>query len=115
MLKFAKIALIASVTVFCGSASASASAASCDMFGNLKSIDSGIPITLEITNRADSYRAVLWLDYQGNPVDYYGLNAGQSYKQQTFVGHPWMFANDLGDCTQITVPQKDTTRIDIKN
>lgn len=113
MLKSIKTTIFAvAFTVF---GAASASAASCDLLGSLKSVDSGIPISIEVTNLTESYRKVLWLDYQGNVVYYYGLNSGQSYTQKTFVGHPWMFTNDIGDCMQITVPKKDKAQIDIKN
>lgn len=116
MFKSIKMAILTGVLTASYVASASAAITTgCELFGNLKSVDSGIPITIEITNVTENYRGVLWLDYQGHPVDYQGLNGRQSYTQQTFVGHPWMFTNGPGDCMQITIPQEDTIQIEIKN
>lgn len=86
---------------------------SCNQLGRLKSVNSNIPLTLTFTNRSGSHRAILWLDYQGRPIDYAALNAGQSHKQQTFVGHPWMFTDGPGNCKGIYVPRQGDTRIDI--
>lgn len=86
---------------------------SCNEFGRLKSFNSNQPLTLVFTNRSGSYRGVLWLDYQGRPIDYAGLNPGQTHRQQTFVGHPWMFTNGPGDCKEIYVPRAGDSRFDI--
>lgn len=86
---------------------------SCDQLGRLKSVNSNIPLTLTFTNRSGSHRAILWLDYQGRPIDYAALNAGQSHTQQTFVGHPWMFTDGPGNCKGIYVPRQGDTKIDI--
>ena len=41
-------------------------------------------------NESDHNVAVLWLDYNGNPVWYNNLCPGSSYHQQTYVTHPWL-------------------------
>ena len=86
---------------------------SCSEFGRLKSVNSNVKVSVTFTNRTSSHRGVLWLDYNGRPVDYAALNAGQSYTQQTFAGHPWMLTDGPGNCKEIYVPQAGDTRFDI--
>jgi len=81
-----------------------ASAASCKLFGNLKSRNSGVPVTIRFRNRSNGYRVIEWLNYKGQPVTYKHLQAGQSYTQQTYAGHPWMITDGPGNCRQIFVP-----------
>lgn len=93
--------------------SAHAQAVSCDLFGNLKSIDSGVPVTVSISNNTSNYRSVMWLDYNGSPVHYKDLQAGESYAQETYVGHPWMIVDGPGNCIQVFAPEKGSSRFRI--
>ena len=43
------------------------------------------------------------------PVDY----AGQSYTQTTYLTHPWMFTDGLGNCIEMFMPQKGVSRFEI--
>jgi hypothetical protein len=86
-----------------------AEARNCGLFGNLKSVDSGQQITVTFVNRSGMFRHVDWIDYQGNPISYRGLNPGESYVQSTFVGHPWMITNGPGDCIDIIIPRRNLT------
>ena len=86
-----------------------AQARNCGLFGNLKSVNSNQPITVTFVNRSGMFRHVDWIDYEGRPVSYKGLNPGESYIQQTYVGHPWMIANGPGDCIDIFIPKQDMT------
>ena len=79
---------------------------SCGLFGNLKSVDSRMNITLRIQNRSGEQRTLLWLDYNGQPKHYKDLAPGESYTQQTLVGHPWMATDGPGNCKGIFVPSK---------
>ncbi|MEL6296945.1 MAG: hypothetical protein AAFQ45_00100 [Pseudomonadota bacterium] len=96
----------ATVVIGFGALSSPANAASCSLFGNLKSVNSGTKIALNFVNRSGGYRVVMWLDYQGRPIDYKALNNGESYRQSTFVGHPWMITDGPGNCRQIVVPKR---------
>lgn len=84
-----------------------AGAPSCNAFGNLRSINSGQAVTIRFTNNSGAHRSVMWIDYQGQPKQYKDLAPGQSYAQQTFVGHPWMFTDGPGNCKEIFIPQGD--------
>ncbi|MEO1283082.1 MAG: hypothetical protein AAFV69_15275, partial [Pseudomonadota bacterium] len=46
-----------------GAYSGAADAASCRLQGNLKSVDSGQPVSVRFVNRSGGYRVVTWLDY----------------------------------------------------
>lgn len=115
MPKSIKVAIVALALTLSGIGIASAASNNCYLELNLKSYDSGQVINVTITNYTNSYRSVSWIDHTGTPVQYIGLNAGQSYVQPTLVGHAWMFTNGPGDCKQITIPQKGATSIDIRN
>ena len=90
-----------------------ASAASCKRFGSLKSINSGVPVTIRFVNKTNGYRVVEWLNYKGRPVTYKHLQAGQSYTQKTYVGHPWMITDGPGNCRQIFVPRRNSRKYSI--
>lgn len=86
-----------------------AAAKNCEMMGNLKSVNSNQPITITFVNESGMFRHIDWIDYQGNPVNYRSLNSGESYVQETYVGHPWLIANGPGDCVDIFIPKKSRT------
>lgn len=81
-----------------------ASASSCNAFGDVRSRNSGQPITIRFVNKSGSHRSVMWIDYNGQPKHYRDLAAGESYSQQTFVGHPWMFTDGPGNCKELFTP-----------
>lgn len=83
-----------------------AEADSCRKFGRVKSRNTGQAVSIRFSNRTSSYRMVMWLDYDGRPVEYKALNPGDSYVQQTFVGHPWMVTDGPGNCKEIFVPKR---------
>jgi hypothetical protein len=50
------------------------------------------------------HRAIIWLDFKGQPTDYAALNSGEQVTIDTYVTHPWMIATGPGDCLQIFMP-----------
>lgn len=91
-----------------------ASARSCDKFGRTKSRDSRVPVTVRFVNKSGAHRSVMWIDYKGQPVHYKDLNPGESYSQQTYVGHPWMFTDGPGNCKEMFVPKRGSKRFNIR-
>lgn len=55
-----------------------------------RSIHSNTSTEIHFTNMSRYSVQVLWLDYQGEPVLYNILGPGSSYRQQTYVTHPWV-------------------------
>ncbi len=88
-------------------------APSCRKFGKVRSRNSRTPITVSFFNHTRAHHAVMWLNYQGRPVAYKTLKPGESYRQQTFVGHPWMVTDGPGNCIELFVPRRNTKRFDI--
>ncbi len=79
-------------------------APTCASFGALRSTDGGAPATITFINSSNGYRAIMWIDYSGTPQFYGGLNPGESFQQQTVVGHPWMITDGPGNCLEIYLP-----------
>ena len=92
----------------------SAQVVSCDLQFNLRSLDSGIPVNIEFVNETEFFHNIDWIDYQGGFVAYNGLNGGESYTQQTYVGHPWMITDGPGNCKAIFIPQGGDTKYIIR-
>lgn len=91
-----------------------ASARSCRRFGRIRSRNSQIPVRIRFVNRTQGSRTVMWIDYRGRPKEYKRLAPGQSYVQQTFAGHPWMFTDGPGNCKELFVPGSSSRRYVIR-
>lgn len=87
--------------------------ASCDAFAGNVSINSNIPVTVTFANRTDSYRAILWIGFDGIPVDYAGLASGEEFTIATYVTHPWMITDGPGNCLEMFMPQPGINRFEI--
>ncbi len=51
------------------------------------------------------YVDVYWVDFNGKWIFYKKLFPGQSYSQQTYVGHQWVAKTDAGDCEYFSIQQ----------
>ena len=78
--------------------------ASCNAFGTLRSQGGGQAQTVIFHNQTEGWRALLWLDYEGNPVDYGGMNPGESIQIESATLHPWMLTAGPGNCHEIIMP-----------
>ncbi len=86
---------------------------SCSGFGKLKSKNSNRPVTITFVNRTDGFRALMWLDFKGQPQDFGNLEPRQKKTINTFVTHPWMFTDGPGNCQEIYLPAAGDTRFNI--
>lgn len=73
----------------------------CDEFGKLRSESSSEKVSVTFTNRSGEYRALMWLDFEGRPVDYAALADGESYTASTFAGHICMLTDGPGNCIEM--------------
>ncbi len=64
-----------------------------------------MPVTITFRNRTKGFRAVMWIDFNGQPVNYANLEPGQKFTVSTFVTHPWMFTDGPGNCAEVYMPQ----------
>ncbi len=78
---------------------------SCNGLQKLTSKNSDTPTTITFVNHASTMRAILWLDFNGQPQSYAQIEPGKSYTQQTYLTHPWMIATGPGDCLHIVMPR----------
>lgn len=76
----------------------------CDAIGSLRSSSNGAPATVTFINNTDGYRSIMWIDFDGTPQSYGGVNPGESLMQSTFVGHPWMITDGPGNCLEVYLP-----------
>lgn len=82
----------------------------CNLFPGLRSQNSDTPQTATFVNQSDGFRAVMWLDFEGQPVSYAGLNQGESTTIDSFLTHPWMITDGPGNCLQIIELQRGTSQ-----
>ncbi|MCI4063810.1 hypothetical protein MRQ36_14925 [Micromonospora sp. R77] len=63
---------------------------------NLRSTGGGPETFIDFVNARAEAVIVDWLDYDGRRQQYAVLQPGQSYRQQTYLGHPWVVTNGQG-------------------
>jgi len=79
--------------------------ATCSVYGDERSRKSDVPVTVTFQNQSGAMRGVMWIDFNGRPVEYANLNPGESFSIQTFMTHPWMFTDGPGNCIEMFMPQ----------
>lgn len=89
---------------------------SCSEEGNVKSA-SGKSINIDIVNSTDKKIKIYWLNSLGKRMPYNnGLASKSTHKQQTYVTHPWLIADENDNCIQIYVPENESAKkIEINN
>ena len=71
------------------------------------------PATVTFVNRADGYRNIDWIDFNGVPQNYAALDPGQSYVVDTSVGHPWLITDGPGNCVELYEPAPGESTYDL--
>jgi hypothetical protein len=89
----------------------SAAADSCAALDGVVSKNGGKTVAVEFVNRTDEYRVLLWIDFDGTPVEYTQLEAGQSYQVETSSTHPWMVTDGPGNCIEKFMPKPGQSQI----
>lgn len=85
----------------------------CRAASNTKSTDGGKSVTVTIVNRTNEYRNIDWIDFNGQNVNYAGLNSGDSFSVQTSTTHPWMATDGPGNCIEIFLAKRDGSTIEL--
>ncbi|TDC32895.1 hypothetical protein, partial [Micromonospora sp. KC213] len=81
---------------------------------SLRSSNGGASTYVEFVNSTQIPVAVFWLDHNGQRKFYKGLWPGQSYRQQTFVGHPWVVTDRHGRALVCFLPARETSKAVIR-
>ena len=72
-----------------------------------------IPAPITFVNASTKQISLYWLDYEGQPVFYFWLRPGDSYENNSFIGHPWCVVDvDSGEALQafmVTEPEQIIT------
>jgi len=64
----------------------------------VKSSGDGVSTHVNFKNNSSFVCEVFWIDFEGKEVLYNTLNPGDSYRQQTYVEHPWVVRDvETGD------------------
>ncbi|MEU1602351.1 hypothetical protein [Micromonospora matsumotoense] len=77
---------------------------------SLRSSANGPSTYVEFVNARSSQVVVYWLDYQGQRRQYKVLDAGRSYRQQTYLGHPWVVTDRHGRALACFLPARTTMK-----
>ncbi|OWT77647.1 hypothetical protein CEY04_15645 [Achromobacter sp. HZ28] len=77
----------------------------CEHEASLASIESHTPTEVTFLNDSDERVTVYWLGFDGNRVKYMDLAAGGSYRQQTYLSHPWVVAGANDRCLGLYLPR----------
>jgi hypothetical protein len=85
----------------------------CSEVKSLRSEHSKEPTKITFVNKSGMYRAIMWIDFEGNLKDYGGVNDGDQVTLETFRTHPWMIATGPGDCLQIFMPAAEPGSVDL--
>lgn len=88
---------------------------SCAALEGVVSKNGGKNVTTVFVNRTDEYRVLLWIDFEGMPVDYTHLEPGQSYAVDTSSTHPWMATDGPGNCIEKFMPRQGQIAITRKS
>lgn len=87
--------------------------ATCEVYEGERSRKSDVPVTVTFQNNSGAMRGVMWIDFNGRPVEYANLNPGESFSIQTFMSHPWMFTDGPGNCIEVFMPQPGISTFEI--
>ncbi|MFI2709091.1 hypothetical protein ACH495_03020 [Micromonospora sp. NPDC018662] len=80
----------------------------------LRSSGGGPETFVDFVNARTAPVVVNWLDYDGRRQRYAVLQAGQSYRQQTYLGHPWVVTDEQGRALACFEPARQTLRAVIR-
>lgn len=85
----------------------------CSERKKLRSQHSKEPTKITFVNKSGMYRAIMWIDFNGDLQDYGGVNDGDQVTFDTFRTHPWMITTGPGDCLQIFLPAAEPGSVDL--
>jgi hypothetical protein len=89
-------ALLVAAILFLGTAG-TAAAKDCTITQD-RSAGGTTPATIEFVNETGAAVTGYWLDFSGNRQRWFTLQAGQSVRQGTFIGHAWLVTDSSGTC-----------------
>ncbi|WP_223256246.1 hypothetical protein [Micromonospora endophytica] len=80
---------------------------------DLRSVSGGAETSIEFVNLRSRPVILYWIDHQGRRRQYAVIQPGQSHRQQTYVGHPWVVTNGRGQALVCFEPTRTPARAEI--
>lgn len=78
----------------------------------VRSLEGRVATEMLFENRSTESVLIYWINYQGEEVFYRELRAGDSYRQQTYVTHPWRIrAKNTRTVIKTVAANSSTTQI----
>lgn len=71
-----------------------------------KSERGNVQVSLVVGNKYYSQINVFWVDYKGREVPKGRIMPGSTWRQQTWIGHPWTFRSNRGELLLHYVPHR---------
>jgi len=96
---------------FDSTAQNAAAGARCPEETGLRSLSGTTSTTMTFVNDTTEAVRLFWLDYQGKRIFYSEIPAGRTAVQPTYLTHPWVVANQNGDCLRVYMPTAAPQRI----
>ncbi|MDG4795350.1 hypothetical protein [Micromonospora sp. WMMD1082] len=80
----------------------------------LRSVSGGAETSVEFVNLSSRPLILYWLDHQGRRRHYAVLQPSASYRQHTYVGHPWVVTDRRGRALACFEPTRTPARAVIR-
>ncbi|MCZ7421380.1 MULTISPECIES: hypothetical protein [unclassified Micromonospora] len=80
----------------------------------LRSVSGGSETSIEFVNLRSRSVIVYWLDHRGHRRQYAVLHPDESYRQHTYVGHPWVVTDRRGRALVCFEPTRTSGRAVIR-
>jgi hypothetical protein len=77
----------------------------------LRSANSNVSATVDFENQSGQAVKIFWMTYQGERKLFKELASAQSYRQQTYLAHPWVITDSAGKCLQIFTPRASSEKL----
>ncbi|WP_092381022.1 hypothetical protein [Micromonospora phaseoli] len=74
----------------------------------------GTETSIEFVNRRSRSVIIYWLDHRGQRRQYAVLRPDASYRQHTYVGHPWVVTDGRGRALVCFEPTRTPARAVIR-
>ena len=91
---------------------------SCSAEGRTRSRSGDTPTTISFSavgENDETQFKIYWLDYQGRRQFYKHIFAGDTYRQSTFMTHPWVITSPIPgggeDCVAIYLPARNAQNV----
>jgi VHL beta domain len=76
-----------------------------------RSTNSNVSATVDFENQSGQAVKIFWITYKGERQLFKELASAQSYRQQTYLAHPWVIADSADKCLQVFTPGSPSAKV----